>query len=122
VGHGYLCIRVSAHTPCGRRAGRRGRMGRGSRTSTRRAAARITACVLLALAAIVPSIAATAAARSRGGKAHHRRGAPRHDRNASLRTALNVALTGTVTALTEAAGSPAVNAIDGDASTQWCST
>src|SRR5205085_7135152 len=75
-----------------------------------------------AAAAIVPSIAATASARSRGGKAHHRRDVPRHDRNASLRTALNVALTGTATASSEAAGSPAANAIDGDASTQWCST
>jgi len=37
-------------------------------------------------------------------------------------TALNVALTGTATASTEASGSPASNAIDGSASTQWCST
>ena len=36
-------------------------------------------------------------------------------------TALNVALAGSATASTEAAGSPASNAIDGDASTQWCS-
>jgi arabinogalactan endo-1,4-beta-galactosidase len=37
-------------------------------------------------------------------------------------TSLNVALTGTATASTEADGSPASNAIDGSATTQWCST
>src|SRR5579859_180721 len=37
-------------------------------------------------------------------------------------TALNVALTGTASASSEAAGAPAANAIDGDAATQWCST
>jgi hypothetical protein len=37
-------------------------------------------------------------------------------------TALDIALTGTATASTEASGSPAVNAIDGSASTDWCST
>jgi hypothetical protein len=37
-------------------------------------------------------------------------------------TALDIALEGTATASSEAAGSPASNAIDGDASTQWCST
>jgi arabinogalactan endo-1,4-beta-galactosidase len=37
-------------------------------------------------------------------------------------TALNIALTGTATASTEASGSPAANAIDGSASTDWCST
>jgi arabinogalactan endo-1,4-beta-galactosidase len=37
------------------------------------------------------------------------------------RMALNVALTGTASASTSATGSPASNAIDGDASTQWCS-
>jgi arabinogalactan endo-1,4-beta-galactosidase len=36
--------------------------------------------------------------------------------------ALNVALAGTATASTEAPGSPAANAIDGSASTDWCST
>ena len=36
--------------------------------------------------------------------------------------ALNVALTGSATASTEASGSPAGNAIDGSASTSWCST
>jgi arabinogalactan endo-1,4-beta-galactosidase len=50
--------------------------------------------------------------------------AVRHDDRASrdYATALNVALTGTATASTEASGSPASRAIDGDASTQWCST
>jgi arabinogalactan endo-1,4-beta-galactosidase len=37
-------------------------------------------------------------------------------------TALDIALTGTATASTEASGSPAANAIDGSASTDWCST
>jgi arabinogalactan endo-1,4-beta-galactosidase len=37
-------------------------------------------------------------------------------------TALNVALTGTATASTEASDSPASNAIDGSASTDWCAT
>ncbi len=37
-------------------------------------------------------------------------------------TSLNVALEGTATADTEATGSPASNAIDGSASTQWCAT
>ena len=37
-------------------------------------------------------------------------------------TALDIALTGTATASTEASGSPASNAIDGSASTDWCST
>jgi arabinogalactan endo-1,4-beta-galactosidase len=36
--------------------------------------------------------------------------------------ALNAALTGTATATYEAAESPAADAIDGDATTQWCST
>jgi len=37
-------------------------------------------------------------------------------------TSLDIALTGTATASTEAGGSPAANAIDGSASTDWCST
>ena len=37
-------------------------------------------------------------------------------------TALNVALTGTATATTSQTGDPASNAIDGTASTSWCST
>jgi hypothetical protein len=37
-------------------------------------------------------------------------------------TSLNIALTGTASASTEASGSPASNAIDGSASTDWCST
>ncbi len=36
--------------------------------------------------------------------------------------ALNEALTGTATATTAATGSPPANAIDGDATTQWCSS
>jgi arabinogalactan endo-1,4-beta-galactosidase len=36
--------------------------------------------------------------------------------------ALNIALAGTASASSEAGGSPAANAVDGDASTQWCST
>ena len=35
---------------------------------------------------------------------------------------MNVALTGSASASTEASGSPASNAIDGSASTDWCST
>jgi arabinogalactan endo-1,4-beta-galactosidase len=38
------------------------------------------------------------------------------------RMALNIALTGTASGSTNATGSPARNAIDGDASTQWCSS
>ena len=47
-----------------------------------------------------------------------------HDGHAAApyTTALNVALAGTATASTQADGSPASNAIDGDATTQWCST
>ncbi len=37
-------------------------------------------------------------------------------------TSLDIGLTGTATASTEASGSPAANAIDGSASTDWCST
>ena len=37
-------------------------------------------------------------------------------------TSLDIALTGTASASTEASGSPAANAIDGSASTDWCST
>jgi arabinogalactan endo-1,4-beta-galactosidase len=37
-------------------------------------------------------------------------------------TSLDIALTGTATASTEADGSPAANAIDGSASTNWCAT
>ena len=50
--------------------------------------------------------------------------AVRHDARSArpYTTALNVALAGTATASSEASGSPAANAIDGDASTQWCST
>ncbi len=40
----------------------------------------------------------------------------------SIGESLNVALTGTATASTEQPGSPASNAIDGSASTEWCST
>ncbi len=38
------------------------------------------------------------------------------------RTSLDIALEGTATASTQALGSPASNAIDGSASTDWCST
>jgi hypothetical protein len=37
-------------------------------------------------------------------------------------TSLNMALTGSASASSEAPGSPASAAIDGDASTEWCST
>jgi arabinogalactan endo-1,4-beta-galactosidase len=62
---------------------------------------------------------------------NHRTEATRHSARRSLRprrsehpgaTALNVAITGTATASTEASGSPAADAVDGDASTQWCAT
>src|SRR5689334_8009660 len=42
------------------------------------------------------------------------------DQHRPSQTALNIALEGTATADTEATGSPASNAIDGSASTQWC--
>jgi arabinogalactan endo-1,4-beta-galactosidase len=44
------------------------------------------------------------------------------DQNRPTQTDLNVALEGTATADTQATGGPAANAIDGSASTQWCST
>jgi arabinogalactan endo-1,4-beta-galactosidase len=44
------------------------------------------------------------------------------DQHRPSQTSLNIALEGTATADTEATGSPAGNAIDGSASTQWCST
>jgi arabinogalactan endo-1,4-beta-galactosidase len=44
------------------------------------------------------------------------------DQHRPSQTSLNIALEGTATADTEATGSPAANAIDGSASTQWCST
>jgi arabinogalactan endo-1,4-beta-galactosidase len=44
------------------------------------------------------------------------------DQHRPSQTSLNVALEGTATADTEATGSPAADAIDGSASTQWCST
>jgi arabinogalactan endo-1,4-beta-galactosidase len=58
-------------------------------------------------------------------RAHQRsHRASHHDARTSrdYATALNVAIAGTATASTEASGSPASQAIDGDASTQWCST
>ncbi len=44
------------------------------------------------------------------------------DQHRPQQTSLDIALAGTATASTEAAGSPASNAIDGSASTPWCST
>ncbi len=44
------------------------------------------------------------------------------DQHRPSQTSLDVALEGTATASTEASGSPAANAIDGSATTQWCST
>jgi arabinogalactan endo-1,4-beta-galactosidase len=83
----------------------------------------ITVTVGCALACAGPTAAA-------GAKASHRVAHKRAHRMAHhdapsagpYMTALNVALAGTATASTEASGSPASNAIDGDASTQWCST
>jgi hypothetical protein len=96
------------------------------------------------LLTLVAAAGAEAAVSSTGARAHHAvaarssarsrqsvaaRGSVR--RRPSVRTghglrefptALNVALTGTASASTDATGSPAANAIDGDASTQWCST
>ena len=88
-------------------------MGGGFRTMTRRAA-RMLACASVAALASALALAGTASARHRTGRAHREFDAP-------PRVAVNVALTGTATASTAAAGSPA-NAIDGDGSTQWCST
>jgi len=87
-------------------------MGGGFRTMTRRAA-RMLACASVAALASALALAGTASARHRTGRAHREFDAP-------PRVAVNVALTGTATASTAAAGSPA-NAIDGDGSTQWCS-
>src|SRR6476469_1883329 len=44
------------------------------------------------------------------------------DQRRPTQTSLDVALTGTATADTTATGSPASNAIDGSASTDWCAT
>src|SRR6201992_4270043 len=83
--------------------------------------------VMLALGCALACAApvAMATAKTRATTAHirpHR--VAHHDEHAtgSYATALNVALAGSATASTEASGSPAANAIDGDASTQWCST
>ncbi len=67
---------------------------------------------------------AIASARTWHRAAHRRahRTAHHDGHSAPFETALNVALGGTATASTEAGGAPASNAIDGDASTQWCST
>jgi arabinogalactan endo-1,4-beta-galactosidase len=78
-----------------------------------RRAARMLACASVAALASALALAGTASARHRTGRAHREFDAP-------PRVAVNVALTGTATASTAAAGSPA-NAIDGDGSTQWCS-
>ena len=68
-----------------------------------------------------PGVAAAKASHRTAHKRAHR--IAHHDGHSAgpYTTALNVALGGTATASTEAAGSPASNAIDGDASTQWCS-
>lgn len=79
----------------------------------------------VALAPSSTSLIASAGAHRRAATVHFQTGralgvrASAHDQPP---TALDVALTGTATASTEASGSPASNAIDGDASTQWCST
>jgi arabinogalactan endo-1,4-beta-galactosidase len=44
------------------------------------------------------------------------------DQHRPIQTSLNIALEGTATADTEASGSPATDAIDGSASTDWCAT
>jgi arabinogalactan endo-1,4-beta-galactosidase len=44
------------------------------------------------------------------------------DQHRPDQTSLNIALEGTASASTEASGSPASNAIDGSATSQWCST
>ena len=71
-------------------------------------------------AMLIALLVAGSALGKRSARRHH---APRHHRIASARrtstpprTALNVALTGTATATTEPTGSPAANAIDGNAS------
>src|ERR1700742_2282678 len=88
----------------------------------------IVGCAL-ACAGTVTVASATTVRATHHGTAHkvaHKRvhHVAHHDGHAAARytTALNVALAGTATASTEAAGSPASNAIDGDATTQWCSS
>src|SRR6185503_11324579 len=51
-----------------------------------------------------------------------RLGEARADSPAPAGTSLDIGLTGTATASSEATGAPASNAIDGSASTSWCST
>jgi arabinogalactan endo-1,4-beta-galactosidase len=83
----------------------------------------ITVSVGCALACVAPVALAGAKASHRAvHKRAHR--VAHHDGHTAdpYTTALNVALAETATASTEASGSPASNAIDGDASTQWCST
>ena len=75
--------------------------------------------------AVCAAPAAMAGAKTSHRAAHKRaHKVAHHDGHAAspYTTALNVALAGTATASTEAGGSPASNAIDGDATTQWCST
>jgi arabinogalactan endo-1,4-beta-galactosidase len=86
----------------------------------------MTLALACALACAGPVAAATAktshpAARKPARSAPHR--VTHHDARSArpFATALNVALAGTATASTQASGSPASNAIDGDATTQWCS-
>ena len=82
----------------------------------------VTVLVLgCALAVCAGGVAAAKASHRTAHKRAHR--IAHHDGHSAgpYTTALNLALAGTATASTEAAGSPASNAIDGDASTQWCS-
>jgi arabinogalactan endo-1,4-beta-galactosidase len=87
----------------------------------------VVAIAGLSLAGGATALGHTKTARSKPTRSHHRAVVRRHrtasvDHNTPPRMALNQALTGTATATSEAAGSPASDAIDGDATTQWCST
>jgi arabinogalactan endo-1,4-beta-galactosidase len=91
----------------------------------RRAATALTLGVALACVGPVAVVTAKTSHRTAHKVAHKRaHRTAHHDGHSAgpFATALNVAITGTATASTEAGGSPASSAIDGDASTQWCST
>src|ERR1700727_3092929 len=86
----------------------------------------MTLALACALACAGPVAAATAKTSHPAARkpAHSATRGTHHDARTArpFATALNVALAGTATASTQASGSPASNAIDGDATTQWCST
>jgi arabinogalactan endo-1,4-beta-galactosidase len=89
----------------------------GRSSGLRRALTGILACGLLLAGSTATAFAHARPRHARGG--HARR---RDARSAPAGDSLNIALGGTASASSQASGSPASAAIDGDASTNWCST